>query len=101
MIFLNVDFNVFIVLLVVVVFFDVEEVKIKKKVRRKKIIKKDKEVEEGLVIYDEVSDVDEFLIVEVIDVDSEGEEIDLSKYESEDISYIYGWFFLVCCFGFV
>ncbi|CAH8363823.1 unnamed protein product [Eruca vesicaria subsp. sativa] len=83
---------------------DVEEGKTEKKVRRKRATKKDKEVEEGLVTSSsiddaEVSDVEEALIVEGIDVDSEGEEIDLSKHESEDISHTYGWPPLVCCFG--
>lgn len=78
---------------------DVEEAKTKKKVRRKKTTKKDKEVEEGLVTYDEASDVEEPLTVEATDADSEGEEIDLSKHESEDISHTYGWPPLVCCFG--
>ncbi|CAF2062940.1 hypothetical protein Bca4012_101396 [Brassica carinata] len=78
---------------------DVEEAKTEKKVRRKRTTKKDKQVEEGLVTYDEASDVDEPLTVEATDADSEGEEIDLSKHESEDISHTYGWPPLVCCFG--
>lgn len=67
--------------------------------RRKRTVKKDKEVEEGLVTtssstHDDASDV------EATDADSEGEEIDLSKHESEeDISHTYGWPPLVCCFG--
>ncbi|KAJ4868241.1 fructokinase-like 2 [Raphanus sativus] len=72
---------------------------VEKKVRRKRTVKKDKEVEEGLVTtssstHDDASDV------EATDADSEGEEIDLSKHESEeDISHTYGWPPLVCCFG--
>ncbi|KAF8077067.1 hypothetical protein N665_1064s0014 [Sinapis alba] len=78
---------------------DVNEGKTEKKVRRKRTVKKDKEVEDGLVTYDEASDVEEALTVEATDADSEGEEIDLSKHESEDISHTYGWPPLVCCFG--
>ncbi|KAF8082092.1 hypothetical protein N665_0848s0010 [Sinapis alba] len=77
----------------------VDEGKTEKKVRRKRTVKKDKEVEDGLVTYDEASDVEEALTVEATDADSEGEEIDLSKHESEDISHTYGWPPLVCCFG--
>ncbi|KAL0701243.1 hypothetical protein Bca4012_057365 [Brassica carinata] len=82
---------------------DVDEGKTEKKVRRKRTAKKDnKEVEDVLVTsstYDEASDVEEALTVEATDADSEGEEIDLSKHESEDISHTYGWPPLVCCFG--
>ncbi|CAN6982644.1 unnamed protein product [Brassica oleracea var. botrytis] len=41
----------------------------------------------------------EALAVEATDADSKGEEIDLSKHESEDISHTYGWPPLVCCLG--
>ncbi|KFK41343.1 hypothetical protein AALP_AA2G117900 [Arabis alpina] len=80
---------------------DVEEGKAEKKVRRKRTTKKDKELEDviGTSTYDEVSDVEEVLAVESTDVESEGEEIDMSKHESEDISHTYGWPPLVCCFG--
>uniref|UniRef100_A0A1J3JT97 Fructokinase-like 2, chloroplastic n=1 Tax=Noccaea caerulescens TaxID=107243 RepID=A0A1J3JT97_NOCCA len=82
---------------------DVEEGKTEKKVRRKRTTaKKDKEMEDALsttTTYDEVSDVEEALTVESTAAESEGEEIDLSKHESEDISHSYGWPPLVCCFG--
>ncbi|XP_010415552.1 PREDICTED: fructokinase-like 2, chloroplastic isoform X3 [Camelina sativa] len=80
---------------------DVEEVKPEKKVRRKRTAKKDKEPEEdlGTNTYDEGSDAEESLAVESTDTESEEEEIDLSKHESEDISHTYGWPPLVCCFG--
>lgn len=39
------------------------------------------------------------MAVEATDADSKGEEIDLSKHESEDISHTYGWPPLVCCLG--
>ncbi|CAH2066314.1 unnamed protein product [Thlaspi arvense] len=79
-----------------------EEGKTEKKVRRKRTTKQDKEIEDASGInntYDEVSDVEEALAVESADVESEGEEIDLNKRESEDISHTYGWPPLVCCFG--
>ncbi|CAN6812673.1 unnamed protein product [Brassica oleracea] len=41
----------------------------------------------------------EALAVEATDADSKGEEIDLNKHESEDISHTYGWPPLVCCLG--
>ncbi|KAG7586384.1 Ribokinase-like [Arabidopsis thaliana x Arabidopsis arenosa] len=80
---------------------DVEEVKPEKKVRRKRTVKKDKEMEDDLATstHDEVSDVEEALAVESTDTESEEEEIDLSKHEGEDISHTYGWPPLVCCFG--
>ena len=81
---------------------NVEEGKTEKKVRQR-TVKNDKDVEDGLVTisstYDEVSDAEKALVVKAIDADSEGEEIDLSKHESEDISHTYGWPPLVCCFG--
>ncbi|CAN8239009.1 unnamed protein product [Cochlearia groenlandica] len=86
---------------------DVDKGKAEKKVRRKRATKKDKEAEDGLSssistissTYDEVSDVEEALIFESVDAESEGEEIDLNKHESEDITHTYGWPPLVCCFG--
>jgi hypothetical protein len=80
---------------------DVEEVKTEKKVRRKRTVKKDKDVEDDLatIMDAEVSDVEEALAVESTDTESEEEEIDLSKHEGEDISHTYGWPPLVCCFG--
>ncbi|KAL0788701.1 hypothetical protein Bca101_004947 [Brassica carinata] len=72
---------------------NVEEGKTEKKVRQR-TLKKDKDVEDGLV-----SDAKEALAVEATDADSKGEEIDLSKHESEDISHTYGWPPLVCCLG--
>ncbi|ESQ28331.1 hypothetical protein EUTSA_v100183770mg, partial [Eutrema salsugineum] len=80
---------------------DVDEGKTEKKVRRKRTSKKDKETEDGLgtSTNDEVSDVEESLTVETTDAESEGEEIDLNKHETEDISETYGWPPLVCCFG--
>ncbi|WZZ00410.1 hypothetical protein YC2023_072738 [Brassica napus] len=81
---------------------DVEEGKTEKNVRQR-TVKKDKDVEDGLVTtsstYDEVSDAEKALAVKATDADNEGEEIDLSKHESEDISHTYGWPPLVCCFG--
>lgn len=78
-----------------------EEVKTEKKVRRKRTVKKDKDVEDDLatIMDAEVSDVEEALAVESTDTESEEEEIDLSKHEGEDISHTYGWPPLVCCFG--
>ncbi|KAL0700279.1 hypothetical protein Bca4012_056401 [Brassica carinata] len=84
-------------------FSDVEEGKTEKKVKQR-TVKKDKDLEDGLVTtsctYDEVSDAaQEALAVEATDADSEGEEINLRHHESEDISHMYGWPPLVCCLG--
>ncbi|XP_010551378.1 PREDICTED: fructokinase-like 2, chloroplastic [Tarenaya hassleriana] len=73
---------------------DVDEAKTEKKVRRRRAAKKDKDIDNA----SEVSDLEEPPTIENVDAESE-EDIDLDKYESEDISYTYGWPPLVCCFG--
>lgn len=76
---------------------DVDEGKVEKKVRRRRTAKKEEDIDD-LGSPSEVSDFEDPLTIENADVESE-EEIDLEKYESEDISYTYGWPPLVCCFG--
>ncbi|KAK1551952.1 hypothetical protein Q3G72_007899 [Acer saccharum] len=77
---------------------DVEEEKTEKKVRRRKSTKKIVADIESQGSESDISDVEDSTFISNMEDESEGD-IDLEKYEGEDISFTYGWPPLVCCFG--
>lgn len=76
-----------------------EDEKTEKKVRRRrKTTKKIAGDTEDQSNESEISDVEEYTLINNVADESEGE-IELEKDDGEDISFTYGWPPLVCCFG--
>ncbi|XP_028801471.1 fructokinase-like 2, chloroplastic isoform X2 [Neltuma alba] len=76
----------------------VEKEKKEKKVRTRKIPKKEDVILEDKGSEAEISDQDEPSLVENVDEEIE-DDLELIKDDGEDISFTYGWPPLVCCFG--